>query len=238
MDSRSDSLKDVSRPTIGDVVRAVPDAILGAVPGAGAATPFLALVCSTPAQRRRDDYLQDMSDRLRALEDAGLLTRDDLDSEDFITAVLRTVPAAMSTAAAEKRTALRNASLNTALGRQPSEDLFEMFLRYVEELTPLHIKLLVLFDDPDGRCREAGLDFSGLLAGSPWQIVCGFYPALTDEENVCSHAWSELNVRGLVNTDSLRSTMSGSGLMARRTSDLGQRFVQFIREPLDTGEEP
>jgi hypothetical protein len=238
VDSRNESLEGISKPTISDVVRAVPDALLNAVPVAGAATPFLALVCSTPAQRRRDDYLQDVSNRLRALEDAGLLTSEDLNSEDFITAVLRTVPAAMSTAAAEKRAALRNAALNTALGRQPAEDLFEMFLRYVEDLTPLHIKLLVLFDDPDDRCREAGIDFSGIISGAPWQVVCGLYPDLTGEDEVCSHAWSELNARGLVNTDSLKGMMTARGIMARRTSELGRRFVQFIREPRDTPREP
>ena len=211
MDSRDRPVEEIVHPTISDVVRAVPDALLSFVPGGGAVTPFLALVCSTPAQRRRDEYMQDISDRVLALEDAGLLTRDDLQSEEFVTAVLRTVPAAMSTAAAEKRAALRNAALNTALGRQPSEDVFEMFLRYVEDLTPLHIKLLVLFDDPGARCRAANVEVGSTLGGAAWQVVCAVYPELVQEDAICSHAWSELKARGLVNTDGLKGMASASG---------------------------
>lgn len=230
-DSREEPLRDVTRPTIGDVVRTVPEALLGIVPGGGAVTPWLALICAPPAARRRDEFIQDLSDRLRELEDAGLLTLEDLESDAFVTAVLRTIPAAMSTAAAEKLAALRNAAVNTALGRQPAEDLFEMFLRYVDDLAPLHIKLLVLFDDPGARCREVGRDYSGLLSGTPWQVVCDIYPELADEQVVCSHAWSELHARGLTSTDSLFGMMTARGITERRSSELGRRFVEFIKKP-------
>ena len=38
---------------------------------------------------------------------------------------------------------------------------------------------------------------------------------------------------GVVNTDSLHAMMTGSGLMSKRTEDLGYTFLAFIAAPLE-----
>ncbi len=43
--------------------------------------------------------------------------------------------------------------------------------------------------------------------------------------------WKDLYSSGLVEGDSLHVTMTGSGMIAKRTTEFGDGFVTFISEP-------
>ena len=58
------------------------------------------------------------------------------------------------------------------------------------------------------------------------------YPELANRRDLYDQIWKELNVSGLTNTPSLHGTMSGSGLMEKRTTSRGQAFIRFITDPI------
>jgi hypothetical protein len=232
VDSSRESLGDVSRPSAGDVVRAGIDTGLQLVPGGGLVLPFLQLLVATPLEKRRDAWIQDLADRVAELENGGQLLYSDLeDNEPFATAVYHGVRAAISTSAHEKHEALRNAALNSALQLQPENDLFEMFLRYLSDFTPVHIKLLMLYDDPGARLQERGLEVEPVIAVARWHLVELCLPELAGYKDTASQAWEELRDRGLVQATSLDIMGTAQGLESSLTSSLGKQFVAFISDP-------
>jgi hypothetical protein len=56
-------------------------------------------------------------------------------------------------------------------------------------------------------------------------------PDLRNRRDIYDQLWKDLYSRGLVNTEGLHVTMSGSGLATRRTTSLGEALLQFITAP-------
>lgn len=70
-------------------------------------------------------------------------------NEVFVTAALHANQIAQRTHQEEKLLALRNAIQNSAFSNI-DENIQLMFLRFIDELSPLHLKILNYFEDPLG----------------------------------------------------------------------------------------
>jgi hypothetical protein len=57
------------------------------------------------------------------------------------------------------------------------------------------------------------------------------YPQLRNNRAIYTLIWNELYRNGLVSTDGLGTTMSESGMLAKRTTPIGEAFLNFISEP-------
>lgn len=68
-------------------------------------------------------------------------------NERFVTAVLQIVPIAIKNHQREKLEALRNPALNTALGVKLKDFYLELFVGYIDQLTPLHVHVLKVFSN-------------------------------------------------------------------------------------------
>jgi hypothetical protein len=55
-------------------------------------------------------------------------------------------------------------------------------------------------------------------------------PELRNCKELYTQLWRDLYSRGLLNTDGLNVTISGNGLSAKRTTNLGDDFLKFIAE--------
>lgn len=107
------------------------DHCLAAIKGAVAAIPLggvlaeeLGIVLVPPLARRRDEWWEHLARRLRELEEtvAGFHLEDLSQNEQFVSATLQATQAALRTHQEEKLQALRNAVLNTALGKGGDDD--------------------------------------------------------------------------------------------------------------------
>jgi len=145
------SRKPLPQPTFEDVKHAGGKALVGMIPFVGTAGAELIGVLSSPVAQRRDAWLEDLERRLRELEGRGNGFRfDDLaQNEQFVSATLHAAQAALRTHQTEKLSALRNAVLNVAIGRGPSDDLQLIFLNLINTLTPTHLLVLSQFDVRD-----------------------------------------------------------------------------------------
>ena len=176
--------------------------------------------------------MEDIAERVRQLESKTGISPEDLrDNPAFIDAVLTAGQAAVRTSSNVKREALRNAVINSVLPNAPPLDVQQLYLSILESLSPWHIRLLYLFKDPVTWFRRAGRDFPAMGLGSLQSLVHAAYPE-TQTFNV-RDVWSDLYSRGLVNTEELGMTMTGSGLTSVRTTPLGGAIVDFIIDKLD-----
>ncbi len=85
----------------------------------------------------------------------------------------------------------------------------------------MHLRVLAF---AQASMPTAGMSMGGL--GHVFNI-----PVLQGQRTLYEQLWKDLYLRGLVNTEGLNVTMSGSGLAKSRTSPLGESLLNFIAEP-------
>lgn len=201
----------------------------GYVPLAGPMlSEALAHIINAPLQRRVHSWREEVMRRIKALE----ISESSLeDNENFASAVVEAQMAVMRSNAEEKREALANAVLNVALDRGPDEDRQQMFMAYIAELTPWHLRLLVLMSDPPGVLQQIEVDISNISMGGLSILVEGVYPELNGQKEFYKQLANDLNNRGLLSDVGFNVTMSGGDIVAKRTTNAGDEFIRFVSAP-------
>jgi hypothetical protein len=191
------------------------------------------MAVAPPIEKRLHEWRADIGGRLKKLEDAGYVTLESLQAnEAFVSTSVRASQIALTTNDDAKREALRNAILNSALNEEPDESRRQMFLRFIDELTPWHIRILQLMQDARvWFVKQNRRPPVFTLAGSLAQLFTDAYPALQDERDFLELIHLDLNARKLTNSGSFWTMMSGTGPYEKRTTDFGDRFLKFISEP-------
>lgn len=122
----------------------------------------------------------------------------------------------------EKSEGLKNKFLNSAVPSTPEESLQQMFVNFANTfITDWHLQLLKLFHAPVRQNTTS----SGALS----LVVEEAFPELRGRREFYDQVWRDLYAHGLVNTESLHGLMTANGLVARRTTDLGEQFLRFIK---------
>lgn len=222
------------QPSAGDHVHTLTRAGVGSVPVIGAAaTELFQKVIIPPLEKRRQEWMEIVAQGLRELEEKQKCVIDDLASNDvFIDTVMSASQAAIRNSQEEKREAFRNAVLNSALPNPPDESRQQIFVGLVESLTVWHLRILRFFADPARVFQEQGKQPPQyIVAGSLSQLLTTAYAELKNERGLYDQIGKDLFARGLLGTDGFHTTMSGSGVYQKRTTDLGEQFLKFISEP-------
>jgi hypothetical protein len=189
-------------PTGADAALGVSRAALAAIPIVGGSiTEVVSMVLAPSIARRRDEWLKELADGLDEVERKveGFKIEDLGQDENFVSAVIEASRSAVSTHKSEKRVALRNALLNIALHRGPEEDQQQMFLRYIDEFTIWHIRVLSLFRDPPKYLAAKGVRPNYFMGGGS-QVLEDVYPELKGQRELYDQISSDLNARGLFNS--------------------------------------
>ncbi len=220
----SNKKKGPPKKTKGDAAHAVARGVLGIIPYAGSsAIELLNAVITPPLERRRQAWMTDIGERLEKLEADGFDIAALQKNEEFISTLLYASHLAIRTHHEEKLAALRNAVINTARNQAPEATLQQMFLDFVDSLTELHLQILKFFQNPGPSIGE--MDLGGL-----GEVIEGAFPELKGKNAIYEQIGRDLNSRGLTAGVGFGGTMTGSGLAAKRTTDMGDRFLQFIEE--------
>ena len=217
----ADENLQVPQRSKGDVAHAIVKAGLSAVPLVGGpAVELFQYLVQPPLDKRREAWMKEVGEKLQQLEKKGLDLDKLLDNEPFISAVMQASQAALRTHKAEKLAALRNAVLNIATGQAPEETVQYLLLSFVDQLSEMHLRIIKVFYAPEA---PPGLSIGGL-----GNVLEHNIPELRGQRELYDQLWRDLYGRGLVNTDGLHVTMSGNGLIQRRTTGLGEALLKLI----------
>lgn len=223
-------------PSIGDAAHLVVKAALSAIPYAGgpAAELFAALV-TPPLEKRRQEWMEHVSAALRRLQAEGRISLEALrDNEAFTTILVQATTVAIRNHHAEKRAALRNSILNAAQPSDLDSDIQLAFVRFIDELSPFHLRLLKLVRDEEPSItpfrtyeelyRFLSPQFGHDLTRAVFKMLC-----------------LDLQTRGLIwisqDIGDFLGIYEASALLAEETrmdlprlviSDVGRRFLAFI----------
>lgn len=192
---------------------------------------FVQYVIGDPAQERRDDFMRDLHARIERLSrQYDEASADRLRSNiQFQATFIQAAQAAARTVQNAKLEMLKNSVLNSAMGTV-DENVRLIFMSLIERLTPLHVSLLKLLDDPKEN-QKAKARGSSVAAGSLFDLVEVAIPELAPNKDFAFVLATELETAKLVDGAGLSVMMSNNGMLSSRTTELGRSFLRFISDP-------
>jgi len=223
-------VRPVPKETRADDIHRTARALVSAVPVVGGpASELFDRLLAPPIRRRRDAWLSELAEQVASLQQAGHVSMADLQrDEEFISTVMQASMVAIRNHRQEKLDALRNAVLNTAMGRAPDDTKREMFLALVDRFTTWHMGILRALHDVDDDPTEPQRIKTSVT--SITDKVVRLMPALQEQRDVAEVAIEDLCQRGL-----LFWNRAGGAMYIRRSdkqvSALGCEFLRFIAEP-------
>lgn len=224
-----------TKKSAGDVAREVGRAVVSLVPAAGGSLQVVfENFFTSPIERRKEAWLQQLADVVKEVEGrVAELTPEKLaQNEAFVTVAMQASQIALRNHQQAKLEALRNAVLNAALPNPPQEDEQMIFLRLIDQLTPWHLKVLSVLDDPVRWMELHGVANPGWGAGGPSTVLEHCLPDLRGQRETYDQIVRDLQSEGLLGQGQfLHVTMTGGGMIGSRTADRGKRFIRFITSP-------
>ena len=219
----------------GDTAHAVARSGLGTIPFAGqAAIELLNAIVASPLEKRRTKWMEDVGNALKELEEKmGVVLESLQEKDDFIDVAVEATQIAIKTSMTEKKEALKNAILNSALPNPPEQTLQKMFISFIDNLTIWHLRLLELFNDPPTYIEKHHIQMGNMSIGAMSHLVENAFPDLRGERDIYDLIWKDLYSRALVTTDGLHTMMTGSGIIAKRTTEIGRLFLNYIKNPME-----
>jgi hypothetical protein len=218
----------------GDAGYAIVKAGISMLPIAGApASELFGLIVTPPLEKRRLEWMEKVGAGLKNLEQKmGVVLEELQDNNKFIDAAMDATQIAIRTSQTEKLEALRNALLNAALPKSPEDSIQKMFFSFIDIFTVFHIKILELFQNPQKWFEKYSVPFPKLHMGALNHLLENAFPVLKNKREFYDLVWKDLYLRGLVSTEGLHTMMTGSGVEAKRTTEMGDSFLNFISDPL------
>jgi hypothetical protein len=187
-----------------------------------------------PMGKRLAESIVSISEGLEELEKkiADFKIENLQQNEMFVTAIMQALQIATRNHHKEKIEALRNAILNTAIGNAPDEDLQLMFLNAIDRLAPWHLRILDYFKDPTAFLLKKELKQDSVMGGASYGLTQAF-PELKDQLDFYHLVVTDLISMGFLQPGSyLNTIMSQSGVYSKRTTNIGDQFLAFIKSPL------
>jgi len=196
----------------------------------GPATELSALFFQAPFEKRTKEWQAQVAEILHYLLEEKKIPIEELqNNETFIAITAQASQIALRNHREEKTEALRNAVLNSAITETVDDSLYTLFLHYIDIFTVWHIKILKVFQQPQIK-NDLNSRYSS-LRGSLDDVLFEALPELQGKRDRYNLIWKDLYARGLVTTDSLDTMMNPDGVDAKRTTDIGDEFLQFITDP-------
>lgn len=231
-DEIKEDLDDLPGRSKAEFGASIASAAISSVPiVGGAAAELFEFVLAPSLERRRDEWLRQLGQAVEELRQRmeDFDPRDLENNEAFVSAVLAASTVAVKTHQQEKLEMLRNAIVNTVLPGAPDEYEQMRFLRYIDELTPLHVRVLSFLEEPAEWFDDRGIEKPNFMAAGLSAMLELGLPELKDRRTIYDRVVAELDALGLSGAASaLHTTMTNSGVWSSRITELGMAFLAFI----------
>lgn len=179
--------------------------------------------------KRMQAWFETVAEAISELQGSTIDFEAIAEDDRFVDAVVAASKAAQGTSHAEKLRALRNAVTNSLSAEAPSEELRLRFIRIVDEMTPMHMALLVFLHDPSSWYERHALQRPNVMMGPKSSIIDPAFPQLGEDELLRSRLLSDLEGWRLT-AQSFSGMMTEQGIWASATSSLGEAFINFIAD--------
>ena len=223
--------RSLPKKTPKDLIYAGIKGALGELPGGAFSGELLTLIISPPLAKRMDTFLEGLAKDIADLQNKveRLQPENLVNNELFITATVQATQIAIRNHQTEKLDALRNGVINTAILTEPKEDMVQTFLAYIDTITVSHIRVLKYFYDPRLWGAEHKVNWPDWSSGGVLTPLKQAMPEL--DEDFAKQIIKDLQARGLLADFAPNGMLTDSGMFARRTTTMGNDFLEFIKKP-------
>jgi hypothetical protein len=169
------------------------------------------------------------------LKNPGITLESLRQNDAFVSAVLTATSIAIRTHQKDKLAALRNGAISSVLNADISEDEQALFMRYVDDFSPWHLRVLSAFHDPNGHLQKCGVTTPWLVErdGVLWSssnntflFMGQSFPELQSEHQFAGVLLHDLGVRYLIPVQQLfKQFLPDIGPYSTIT---GRKFMRFI----------
>ncbi len=175
---------------------------------------ILDLVFTSPLSKRKDAWAKELGEKVQEILDTGMTVENLQNNEKFIDAVFQATQIAVKTSQKEKIESLKNAIKNTVLDDSLDESFIQISLNLIDELTPIHLKLLkFFFNHSETEVKGRSIVKHGRFR---WRVDDENFQSLSDEE--FDYYMNKLETERLIIILSDSKTISESG----------EKFLKFI----------
>lgn len=230
-----DKIEEDLKNSKGDYLHTVVKTGLSSIPIIGSGIgEFFSMIVSQPVSKRRDEWLIRIKNELEEL--SGKVNGFDLNSlcnnEMFTTVLMNTSQIAIKNHHEIKLEALKNAVLNSAIRVDIDETIQLMYINYINELTPWHLKILDFFQNPIEWYARNNKSAPNIYSGSPAHILEDAFDELKNRREFYDLIIKELYNKGLFSIESIHAMMTQDGVFTSRTTKFGKEFIDYITTPL------
>ena len=228
--------KPPNKKSAGDIAREVGKATISAVPTAGGPLQVaFENIFASPIEKRKQAWLEELAAVVTEVQErVNDLTPEKLAAnEAFVTVAMQASQVAIRNHQKSKLDALRNAVLNSALPNPPQEDEQMIFLRLIDQLTPWHLRILALLDNPVQWMERNGVQNPSWGMGGVATVIEHCLPDLRGQRDTYDQIVRDLQAEGLIGQGQfIHVTMTGNGMIqSRTTDDRGKGFIKYITAP-------
>lgn len=222
-----------------DIAYGLTKAVLSVVPAAG---EIFSLLVVPPIQQRWEQWMKSVAEELSHIREKfdGFEIRELARNEEFITTLLSATQIAVRNHDRDKIGALRNAVINCAIGPGIDSDRQAIFLGYIDELTPLHLRVLKYLDAPKLWHSQQGTSFPE--ENFDFNIfIHKDLPELQGPEGLGEKVIEDLIAKRLISVeinqparvyeDPEDKRLMDHAERSSKTTLLGKKFLKFIMTP-------
>jgi hypothetical protein len=189
-------------------------------------------IIQPPVERRREEWMLQVTEALNSLIDKEIISLEQLqNNEKFLSTLINVSTLAIKTHEEEKLKALKNVVVNSCIGEGVDDVVSSLFLNSIDSLSSWHIKLLILCHEPVKWAELNNHTFpewqKGLNTGGLIELFENAYPEMAGKQYLYDVVWKNLFNHGYIN-QSHYSVNRDNHRLKSRTTDLGDKFVQFI----------
>lgn len=228
-------MKEKPQKTSFDLAHSIAKAGISAIPLiGGSAAEIFAYIITSPLEKRRDEWIESIANKLLELESKieefrlSELSRN----EEFITTLIYTSQVALRNHQNEKLEALKNIVLNEALLINIEQDKRLMFIKFIDDLTPSHIRLLLFLNDPKVWAINNNIEYPNWTMGGVATAIEFAIDEFKGNRDFYDQLGKDLYARGLLISGSFHGTVTGDTILAKHTTSLGENFINYISKPI------
>lgn len=235
-------LKKDARDTIYELAKSTmiaASAAAGTVggPAVAAATAPLSelfgMIVKSPIEEKRDRFMEEMAKDIASLKKTLDELKEIVTSNEFIASFVQATPASLETNSEEKLEFLRNAVLNSAI-LHPDEDMRHKIFTMLRQLTPSHIIVLSIFDNPYEFGKLTGVDHQkNAKRGATTLLIHDEVKryAQNYDSDFIKVLIQDLSSWGLIYQFQDHITVNAAGKHQNNLTYFGREFVKYIKKP-------
>lgn len=175
---------------------------------------------SKSMQKRQEEWMRIVEEKLEEC----VIDLDTIgDNENFTTTIIKATEIASKTAEREKKEYLANAVVSS-LAFTAEESILMIYMELLEKYTVWHLQILQHFSNP-----ELGIGRGNEYMGAADSPLYRRYPHMKERTDLVDKIVTDLQNEGMLSNGSyMHSSMTSNGIYAKRTTKLGDEFLQFV----------